>query len=91
MFNLKKILSLFLFSFTSSAVFASEVITYEIKGMHCNSCAQVIEKKVCSHKSIESCKVTVGEITYQLRDGEKLSKEELSSLLKEAGKYEIIQ
>ena len=69
---------------------ASEVITYEVKGMRCNSCAQMISKKVCSHHSLESCKVTVGEVTYQVKDGETFTKEELTALLKQAGKYEIV-
>lgn len=89
MFKFGKFLVSQIVLLSAVSAFASEVITYEVKGMHCNSCAQAISKKVCSHKSLESCKVTVGEVTYQVKDGETFTKEELTALLKQAGKYEI--
>jgi copper chaperone CopZ len=76
----------FLFKIAS----AEQIVSREIKGMHCSACAQKIQKDVCAQKQFLTCKVTLGEINYELKKGTALSNEELAALIKKSGKYELV-
>lgn len=77
--------------FSLSISNAEVVVSREIKGMHCAACAQKIQKDVCSDKSFSSCKVSLGEISYELKKGSVLSDEQLAALIKKSGKYELVR
>ncbi|WP_291515386.1 heavy-metal-associated domain-containing protein [Bdellovibrio sp. ArHS] len=75
---------------TFSFAFASEVETVGVKGMVCSFCAQGITKKFKEQPEIAEVQVSLEnkfvKLTY--KDGQKLSREKIATLLKEAG-YEV--
>ncbi|KYG62293.1 hypothetical protein AZI87_17340 [Bdellovibrio bacteriovorus] len=85
---MKKLILAFLF--TSSFAFAGEVETVGVKGMVCSFCAQGITKKFKEQPEVADVQVSLEnkfvKLTY--KDGQKLSHDKISTLLKEAG-YEV--
>jgi copper chaperone CopZ len=81
-------LSLTFFLFPVSAQ-TSSVIKHSVKGMHCGSCAKAIEKQVCALPEVKNCKVSVGEISYEVKEGQNVSSEKIQELLTKAGKYTL--
>lgn len=67
----------------------TKTIKHAVKGMHCESCAKAIEKQVCARPELTNCKVSVGEISYELKQGQSLSSEKVQELLSKAGKYTL--
>ncbi len=64
--------------------------TFKIKGMHCASCASIIEKKLGKIEGIESAEVNYGtESTKVVFDSEKVNPELLSETIKPLG-YSLV-
>ena len=84
--GLMKVLMLASFFFLSSVALASE-IHVKVKGMVCSMCAQGIQKKFSSQKSVESVKVDLDEkhVLIVTKKGEELSDEVITKLISEAG------
>lgn len=83
--------SLLNFSFLISFSLAetTKTIKHAVKGMHCESCAKAIEKQICKQPELTNCKVSVGEISYELKTGQSISNEKIQELLSKAGKYTL--
>ena len=75
----------------SNFAFAGETQTVGVKGMVCSFCAQGITKKFKEQPEVQSVDVSLEKkyvkLTY--KDGQKLSDEKISSLLKESG-YDVV-
>lgn len=73
--------------FVGSALAAGKEITFVVKGMVCSFCAQGIEKKFNTNASIEKVKIDLEkkQITLTLKDGKKLSDEEIKKIVSDAG------
>lgn len=76
--------------FSSLSSFAAE--TRKVHGMHCGGCVDMIKAKVCALPQVASCeaklvdeKKQVGEISYELKEGQSLDEKTLASTIKEAG------
>ncbi|MDD5651603.1 MAG: sulfite exporter TauE/SafE family protein [Candidatus Nanoarchaeia archaeon] len=63
--------------------------TFQIKGMHCNSCAILIEKELQDKVNSISVSYTKGQAEIDF-DKEKISEEEIISVIKKLG-YEIVE
>ncbi|MBK9294505.1 MAG: cation transporter [Oligoflexia bacterium] len=76
---------------TSLPAFAGEEVQVGVKGMVCAFCAQGIEKKFKGEPAVEKIKVSLEKkyVKLTFKDGQKLSKEKISELLKDAG-YEAV-
>lgn len=83
---MKKIILILSF-LASLTAFAGEEIKVGVKGMVCAFCAQGIEKQFKSQKEIESVEVSLQNkfVKLKFKDGQKLSNEKISELLKDAG------
>ena len=81
-----KVLILCSFFFLSFFSQASE-IDVKVKGMVCSMCAQGIQKKISSQKSVESVKVNLDDkhVLIQTKKGQDLSDEEITKMINEAG------
>lgn len=86
-----KILVFLITVFLSQTSLASETQTVGVKGMVCSFCAQGITKKFKEQPEVASVEVSLEKkyvkLTY--KDGQKLSDEKISNLLKESG-YEVV-
>lgn len=75
----------------SSLAFAGETQTVGVKGMVCSFCAQGITKKFKEQPEVQGVDVSLEKkyvkLTY--KDGQKLSDDKISSLLKESG-YDVV-
>lgn len=78
---------IFLIISAVSVAFASEEMKVPVKGMVCAFCAQGIEKKLKSQSEVDSVNVSLENklVTVRFKEGQKLSKEKVSELLKESG------
>lgn len=74
---------------TSMAV--AEEMKVGVKGMVCAFCAQGIEKKFTSQPEVEGINVSLENkfVKIKFKDGQKLSQDKISQLLKDAG-YEAV-
>lgn len=74
----------------SSLAFAAEEQKVNVRGMVCSFCAQGITKKFKEQPEVADIEVNLTDkfvrITY--KDGQKLSEEKITTLLKEAG-YDV--
>lgn len=69
------------------ASFASaETKTYQIDGMTCGSCVKAIKAKVCPIAGIQSCKVSVGQMTLT---SDKLDDTAIQNAVASAGTYHV--
>lgn len=71
-----------------SAVTSSKnEIQVGVKGMVCAFCAQGIEKRFKAQKEVESVEVSLADkrLKLKLKDGQTLSKEQITLILKDAG------
>ncbi len=61
----------------------TKTLGYFVKGMHCTACEIVVEKKLSDLKKIKSVKadLSIGKVNIELAENEKISVEELNSLL----------
>lgn len=89
---MKKLISTILLSlFLTSFAFAGEVQTIGVKGMVCSFCAQGITKKFKEQPEVAAVEVSLEnkyvKLTY--KDGQKMSEEKITTLLKEAG-YDVV-
>lgn len=87
---MKKILVGLVLVFATTA-WAQESQIVKVKGMVCAFCAQGIEKTFKAQKEVENIVVSLEEkfIKIDYKEGQKLSPEKISSLLKESG-YEAV-
>ena len=76
---------------TAVAVAGPSEVSVRVKGMVCAFCAQGIEKKFLAQKEVAKVFVTLEDkiVKLTLKDGQTLSKEKISEILKESG-YEAI-
>lgn len=83
---MKKII-LIISIFMSLTTFAGEEIKVGVKGMVCAFCAQGIEKQFKAQKEVESIEVSLQNkfVKIKFKDGQKLSNEKISEILKDAG------
>lgn len=63
--------------------------TYDVKGMHCDSCAAVVKSHVCKMDGIEKCDVTVGKIVISPKAGVTISADQIQAVLSKAGDYKL--
>lgn len=82
-----KKLILFATLMISMTSFAGEEIKVGVKGMVCSFCAQGIEKKFNAEKEVEKVEVSLQNryVKLKFKDGQKLSNEKITEILKEAG------
>lgn len=71
----------------SSISMAAEELTVGVNGMVCAFCAQGIEKKFKSQPEISEVQVNLEKkfVKLTFKDGQKISNEKISTLLKDAG------
>jgi Cu+-exporting ATPase len=68
----------------------NNIQTYKIKGMHCASCASIIERAFKKKEGVESVEVNYGTETAKVvHDSDKVSSEQLSEAIKPLG-YSLI-
>ncbi len=81
-----KIISILVF-FTSAALAADKSVVVSVKGMVCSFCAQGVTKKFKAEPSISNVDVSLEKkiVTLTLKDGQDLTDEKISSLLKDSG------
>jgi len=86
----KLLLALLLAS--GGTVQAAQTITAHVNGMVCAFCAQGIEKKARALPQTEDVYVNLKQkiVAVQVREGQSLSGEALTSLVKDAG-YDVVQ
>lgn len=73
----------------SQAVLA-ETITYNIEGMHCNSCARSIKAQVCKMDGLDKCEVSVGKVVISPKTGVTISQDQIQAAISKAGEYKVI-
>lgn len=87
---MKKIFAMSFVSIMAFPAWSAEVETVGVKGMVCSFCAQGITKKFKDQPEVSDVQVSLEKkfmkITY--KDGQKMSHEKITDLLKEAG-YEV--
>lgn len=68
----------------------TQKIKFQISGMHCDSCAALIEERLKKHPGVVKTKVSFdsgkGIVIY---DGEKIKKEEIAQIIKKTGDFKI--
>lgn len=71
----------------SFSAYAGEEIKVGVKGMVCAFCAQGIEKTFMAEKEVDKIEVSLANkfIKIKFKDGQKLSNDKISTLLKDAG------
>lgn len=76
---------------SAPAIAASNEIKVGVKGMVCAFCAQGIEKKFKAQKEVSKVEVSLENkfVKLTFKDGQTLSKEKISEILKDAG-YEAV-
>lgn len=74
----------------------ADTATYQVKGMHCGSCAKSIETSVCKMEGVKSCKAEVtdtknqiGKLTVITEDGKPIDPSKVAELVSAAGSYTI--
>lgn len=72
----------------SQAVLA-ETITYDVKGMHCGSCAKAIKAEVCKMDGLEKCDVTIGKVVISPKTGVTISQDQIQAAISKAGEYKV--
>lgn len=70
----------------STAAFAAETRTYDIKGMTCDGCVKYVKAQVCALKGVESCNVEVGKVVLS---GNGLNDDEIKAAVDKAG-YKVV-
>lgn len=77
--------------FVFSAAQAGDMMEVKVKGMVCAFCAQGIEKKFKEQEAVQSIDVNLKEKTVKIfwKKDQRLSKDKVSELLKDAG-YEAV-
>lgn len=70
--------------FSASYSFA-ETAQFEVKGMHCGSCAKMIEAKVCKIEGLSKCEVKMGSISMISKAGVSIDPKKVQALVTEAG------
>lgn len=81
--------ALIIASLMFSQIALAETITYEVKGMHCEACANSIKEEVCKMQGLEKCDVTVGKVIITPKAGTKVSQDQVQSMISKAGNYQI--
>ena len=83
---------------SASALADTAATTYDVKGMHCGACAQLIESKVCKMEGVKTCKVELtnpkkemGKVTMTMEDGKQPDAVAIQKMLAEAGDYYIVR
>ena len=77
-------------TFSLSQFALAETITYDVKGMHCGSCAKSISAQVCKMDGLESCEVSVGKVVISPKTGFTFSQDQIQAAISKAGEYKII-
>lgn len=87
-----KNLILLAFVLACSSANASQTITVQVNGMVCAFCAQGIEKKARALPQVEDVYVNLKQkvVAVQVKEGQVLSTDTLTSLVKDAG-YDVKQ
>jgi mercuric ion binding protein len=86
--KMKSFATLFLLSVLASEVWAAaEAVDVTVDGMVCSFCAQGITKKFKAQSAVETVKVVLSDqkVYLTLKDGQLLSDEAITSILKAAG------
>jgi len=73
--------------FIGVPVFAGSGVQVTVKGMVCGFCAQGIKKKFSADAAVDQVNVSLEKhlVTLQLKQGQELSDEKITSVLKDAG------
>lgn len=74
--------------FFSQAVLA-EIVTYNVDGMHCGSCAKMIKSEVCKMDGLAKCEVTMGKVVISPKTGITISQDQIQAAISKAGEYKI--
>ncbi len=74
----------------SNMVFATQTIKANVNGMVCAFCAQGIEKKMRALSQTQDVYVNLKQrvVAVELKDGQKLSNEQVKTIIKDAG-YDV--
>ena len=67
------------------------VKTYQIIGMHCMGCVKKVQQAFISHNHISECDVNLEKSSVKLKMINMLQLDEVTSLLKNIGDYELIE
>ncbi|MBV2167127.1 MAG: heavy-metal-associated domain-containing protein [Bdellovibrio sp.] len=67
----------------------AETITYNIEGMHCNSCVRSIKAQVCNMEGLEKCDVSMGKLVISPKTGINISQDQIQAAVTKAGEYKI--
>lgn len=82
--------ALVLASLLLSQIALADTTTYNIEGMHCNSCAKSIRAQVCKIDGLEKCDVSVGKVVVSTKQGVTISQDQIQAAISKAGEYKII-
>lgn len=77
-------LGLCLFTATASA----ETKTYKLDGMSCGGCVKSVKMKVCQLPGVETCNVSVGEMTLT---GAHLDDAAISAAVSSTGEFSVVE
>ncbi len=85
---------------TPSATAATPKTTLHVSGMHCGGCEKIIQKSFCESDEVKaisnSCntklvdeKAQTGEISLELKAGQKIDMNSLQTIISKAGEYKL--
>lgn len=84
---MKKIIMVLAFLLAPQILWALETQIVQVKGMVCSFCAQGITKKFQAQKEVEKVEVSLEKktVTLTYKQDQKLSKDQITHILKDAG------